>query len=371
MWHYYLPTHVFFGETVVEKHGKVVQECGAKALIVTGRRSARLSGALHDIIKVLTELKIPYIHFDRVEENPSFETVRKGTELLRKENCDFVIAIGGGSPLDAGKAMAIMGTDPDLKVEDLYDRESYLFSLPVVAIPTTSGTGSEVTQYSVLTDDEGNKKGFATPHAFPMYSFLDPRYTITMTEETTIATALDALSHSIEGELLNNAVNPIVKNHSRVTNELIKNNLKNATITPEDIPVRSLLQYAAMLAGIVIAHTGTTVVHAAGYPLSSKRGIKHGIANAVFLVEVLRKVEESDPDRVKNAIDPFESLNELEAFLNSFGVNEYKIELSDDELESWAEKAARAPHNARTPGEFDVEFYRNLYKKVRKCQNTE
>lgn len=371
MWRYYLPTHVFFGETVVEKHGKVMQECGAKALIVTGKRSARLSGALHDVIKVLTELKIPYVHFDEVEENPSFETVRKGAGLLRKENCDFVIAIGGGSPLDAGKAMAIMGTDPDLKVTDLYDRDSYLFSLPVVAIPTTSGTGSEVTQYSVLTDDEGNKKGFSTPHAFPMYSFLDPRYTVTMAEEITIATALDALSHSIEGELLNNAINPIVKGHSRTANKLIKSNLKKATTAPEDIPVRASLQYAAMLAGIVIAHTGTTVVHAIGYPLSSKKGIKHGIANAVFLVEVLRKVEESEPDRVRNAIDPFESLDELEAFLNSFGVNEYKIELTDDELENWAEKAASAPHNVRTPGKFDVEFYIELYKKVRKCRNTE
>jgi len=366
MWHYYLPTHIFFGELVVEKYGKVIQECGSKAFIVTGKHSARLSGALHDIIKVLTELKIPYVHFDEVEENPSFETVRKGAELLRKENCDFVIAIGGGSPLDAGKAMAIMGTDPDLKVEDLYDRESYFFSLPVVAIPTTSGTGSEVTQYSVLTDDEGNKKGFASAHAFPMYSFLDPRYTVTMPKEITIATALDALSHSIEGELLNNAINPIVKDHSKTANELIKNYLKKATDIPENIAVRSSLQYAAMLAGIVIAHTGTTIVHAAGYPLSSKKGIKHGIANAVFLVDVLRKVERSEPDRVKNAIDPFESLDDLESFLNSFGINDYKIKLTDDELEDWAEKAAKAPHNTRTPGEFDIEFYRELYKKVRK-----
>ncbi|AKI97006.1 iron-containing alcohol dehydrogenase family protein [Kosmotoga pacifica] len=364
MWNFFIPTMVYFGSGVVEKHAKF-SDCGSKALLITGKRSARVSGALHDVTKRLVAQGIAFELFDEIEENPSFKTVEKGAEFLRLKNCDFVVGIGGGSPIDAAKAIAILGANPELKAYHLYSKKVE-YSLPVVAIPLTSGTGSEVTQYSVLTDKDGNKQGFSNLYSFPKYSFLDPRYTLTMPEELTISTALDALSHAIEGELLNNGANPLVKKLSFEATRLIRENLPCVLNEPENLVYREKLQYAAMLAGMVIAHTGTTIVHAAGYPLSSKKGIKHGMANAVFLVDVLASISERAGEQVKNCIEPFENLSELSKFFEELGTYKIRLDMDESELIEWSEKAAKAPHNRRTPGEFDRAFYENLYKKLKK-----
>ncbi|OAA31287.1 alcohol dehydrogenase [Kosmotoga arenicorallina S304] len=366
MWSFHIPTVVHFGREVVKKRADFV-DYGSKAFIVTGRRSARASGALYDITKVLIGQNIVFTVFDEVEENPSFRTIEKGTDLLRAENCDFVIGIGGGSPIDAAKAIAILGANPEMGVEELYSGE-IAYSLPLIAIPTTSGTGSEVTQYSVLTDNDGNKRGFSNAHAFPLLSFLDPRYTLTMPKNLTVSTALDALSHSVEGELINNGNNPMIKDFSIKATSLIREYLPRIVAEPENLFYREKLQYASMLAGIVIAHTGTTVVHAAGYPLSSKKGIRHGIANAVFLVDIFSHVSENSKDQVLKAIEPFESLNELSNFLNEFGVNNISISIEEKEISEWAEKAANAPHNIRTPGNRDRSFYEKLYSKLKEME---
>jgi len=363
MWSFHIPTMVHFGLEVVKKHADFT-ECGSKAFIVTGKRSARASGALYDVTKTLTGQNATFVIFNEVEENPSFSTVEKGASLLRNENCDFVIGIGGGSPLDAAKAIAVLGTDPEMTADDLYSGEIE-YSLPVIAIPTTSGTGSEVTQYSVLTDNNGNKRGFSSFHAFPLSSFLDPRYTLTMPEQVTISTALDALSHSVEGELINNGVNPMVKGFSLKATGLVREYLPRVLDNPENLLYREKLQYAAMLAGMVIAHTGTTVVHAVGYPLSSRKGIKHGLANAVFLIDIFKRISSSAKEQVTKAIEPFENLDELSEFFKKLGINNFSVNIEEEEIREWAEKAAKAPHNQRTPGKLDRDFYERLYKKIK------
>ena len=364
MWRYYMPTAVFFGQGSVQKNSGALGEAGTKALLVTGKRSARVSGALHDVTKALTAQKMSYSLFDEVEENPSFKTVRRAAMLMNQEACDLVIAIGGGSPLDAGKAIAMLAANENIQIEQLYDDPGRWPAYSTIAVPTTSGTGSEVTHFAVLTDDEGNKSGLSSTRNFPMKAFLDPVYTTTMNEHITISTALDALCHAVEGELINSGANPLVKSLASNAVATIKGTLSSVLSSPEDIQKRGKLQYAAMLAGMVIAHTGTSVVHPAGYPLSVHKDIKHGLANSLFLVGVLRYVSRKEAKRISNAIEPFASVEELEAFLESFGVYDYMPTITEEEARDWSIAVMNSSHYTRTPGDFDREFFVNLYKRA-------
>jgi len=363
MWKYFLPTRVFSGTKTISHNNELFREIGTNAFIVTGRSSAIKSGALDDVQEVLDALDIPSTLFDEVEENPSFSTIEKGGKMLSNSACDFVLAIGGGSPLDAAKAISVVGKNGNCSCRDLFGGKD-LPAFPIVTVPTTSGTGSEVTQYSILTDPEGSKKGFGMPSTFPRISFLDARYTVTMPVDVTISTALDALSHSIEGEAVNKGQNPLVKMLSKEATKIIKQSLREVLKNENDVSSRERIQFAATLAGIVIAHTGTTAVHAAGYPLSSFKGIKHGMANALMLIGIFERIAKTDSNRISGAIEPFTDLDELNAFLQEFGVGRVSLQLSEEEIEKWSDQTSKASHLKKTPGDFDKQFFVNLYKRI-------
>ncbi len=146
----YVPTKVYSESGCVNNHGKELASFGEKAMIVTGKLSAKKNGALQDVKNALHAENTSYIIFDEIEENPSIETVMKARDIGLREKVDFVVGIGGGSPLDAAKAIAMMIANPDETETVLYEAKE-LKNLPVVCVPTTCGTGSEVTPYAVLT----------------------------------------------------------------------------------------------------------------------------------------------------------------------------------------------------------------------------
>jgi alcohol dehydrogenase len=187
------------GKDIVIEKATEFAKYGKTSLIVTGQNSAKKSGALDDIEAVLMNNNITYHIFNEIMENPGIQIIDKGKDIFLKNNCDFIIAIGGGSPLDAAKAISLQAANNTSK-NQIFDTTKHIKSLPIIAIPTTSGTGSEVTQYSVLTDDTTNKKaGFGSELIFPKIAFLDPKYTISLSKQTTLDTAIDALSHLLEG----------------------------------------------------------------------------------------------------------------------------------------------------------------------------
>ncbi len=367
MWNYNIPVKIFQGEKVLLEKKELLNSFGRNALLVTGRNSAKLSGVLDDLLKILKEYKIQFYVFDRVEENPSYATVEMGATLFNEYDFDFVVAIGGGSPLDAGKAIAALGT--------YYKHDAHLFNesddiykntLPIIAIPTTSGSGSEITPYSILTNRENKKKGIQNDRLFPTIAFLDPRYTTTLNESLTVSTGLDALTHSIEGELKNNGTNPVIKSLSLKSTTLIKENLTDIQKKLSSIKFRKDLQEASTMAGIVISHFGTTIIHSAGYPLSSFKKVKHGMANSVFFIDVLERISQTEEKRVLNAIEPFVSLQELKNFFINLDIDKYKFDLSDEEIQKWSEELVVSQKRKKTPGDFDLEFYKSLYNKIRK-----
>ena len=369
MFAFHMPVNIQQGRGILKKKGKeLLPAIGKKCFVVTGRHSAKVSGALDDLTEVLNTIGMGYTIFDAVEENPSFATVEEAAEKMKREHCDFVFAIGGGSPVDAGKAIAALAKNNGWSAEDLYSVKNPE-ALPVVCIPTTSGTGTEVTQYAILTDRFGNKGGFGSESIFPVYSFMDPEYTMTMPETITISTGVDALSHSIEGELKNGGNDPLVSMLSGKANAMIKENLKATLRRPKDYKTREQLQLASMYAGIVISQYGTTIVHSAGYPLSSFKDVKHGIANAYFLVPVLRRVAQTNEPIVSNAIKPFKSLDELDRFLEDFGVYDNRPAITRKERQEWAKQVRQSQRRKKTPGNFDLAFFEDLYQKITSSQS--
>jgi len=307
-----MPTKAYFGRDCVVHNSNELSGFGNKALIVTGGRSAQASGAFQDVCDALDRLGIKYDIFNKVENNPSEGTVKEGGIAAKRAGSDFVIGIGGGSPLDAAKAIAVLAVN-DMEPEQLYTNNFPQKPLPIIAIPTTAGTGSEVTPYSILTrDDLQTKKSFGTQETFPAIAFLDPRYTESQPLEVTVNTAIDALSHNIEGYLGKKSTpvcDLLAQEGIRLFGACI-DCLRRGRFSYED---REKLLYMSMLGGMVIAHTGTTIVHAAGYNYTYFRNIPHGRANGYLLAEYLRFNYEYAKEKTENVLHMM-GFNSIDAF---------------------------------------------------------
>ncbi len=363
MWKLYEPVKLFFGKGVLKEQGALIKDLGEKALIVTGK-SSRKNGSLEDVMRILDNLGVTYLIYDEVKENPSFDMLRDALSKYSNEKIDFIVGLGGGSPMDFAKAIGVLLANPNLDVKDIYDTSKFSKMIPVVAVPTTSGTGSEVTQYSVITNDENHKGGFGADFTFPTLSYADPTYTITMPENLTMSTAVDALCHAVEG-FASRRCSPFVELLSKESVKLIKENLKTAMKEPENYEAREKLMYASTLAGIVIAQSGTTVTHAFGYPVTTFKGIKHGQATGLFLVETLKVMMEEKPN-ISEILEIFGGLDGLKGFLEDIGVYNVDVEVSEKEIEEWAERTSKAKHLAVTPGKFTYEKVYEIYSKVLK-----
>ena len=347
---FFMPTKVVHGEKALLAMGEQFAQYGKKCLLVTGRNSARLSGALDDAFRVLQAQGIDYRHFDEVENNPSLENVARGGKVAREYRPDFILAIGGGSPLDAAKAIATLATN-DITPEGLYRNKFDHLPLPIVAIPTTAGTGSEATPYSILTVPEAEtKRSFTTPELFPKVAILDWRYTDRLPTHITRDTGVDALSHLVEGYLSRRATgisDTFAEQGIRIWGECIPA-LRKGEFSPVD---RERLLVASALGGITISHTGTTLVHALGYSLTYYHDVPHGRANGVLMGEYLRFTEKHAPQRVKHVLDwlGLSDIDEFKDLINHlFGE---VVTLDRGEMELYAGKAIKTNNAAYSQGD--------------------
>lgn len=284
---YLLPIKIFFGEKCVKSHKEEILKFGKRAFIVTGNSSGKLSGALNDVIGVLEDYDIDYFIFDKVQNNPTLENVEYGGEKAKQFGADFIIGIGGGSPIDASKAIAALAVN-DIKPLDLYSNVFENKPLPIIAIPTTAGTGSEVTPYSILTrKDIETKRSFGNDDTFPKLAFMDPAYTMSLNREVTVNTAVDAFSHGVESYLSKRStiMSDIFARQCISEFGAALQGLQSGKI---DYEIRSILLNCSMLGGMAIAHTGTTIVHAMGYSLTYFRGVPHGKANGLLMSEFFK-----------------------------------------------------------------------------------
>ncbi|SHN01309.1 iron-containing alcohol dehydrogenase family protein [Fibrobacter sp. UWB7] len=306
---FYVPTDIYVEKDCVKNHAKEMLAVGKRALIVTGHSSAKANGSLNDVTEVLNDGGVAYQIFDEVEENPSTDTVGKGAQIARESNADFIIGIGGGSAIDAAKAMAILLVNPNVNADELHKTPSHpLDHAPVVAVPTTCGTGSEATPVAIITNHKINLKKSIPHRIFPMLALVDGKYLASAKKQLIVNTAVDALAHMVES---------ILNVHSNILNRMCPeyglklwgeckeallasgNAAKNAA--PIDASMYEKLMYTSTIAGMSIAMTSTAVPHGMSYDLTLSKGTPHGPAVGYFLaayVEICHKKVSNDVEKV-------------------------------------------------------------------------
>lgn len=361
---FYMPSRVFFGNDALTRATERIRSLGQKALIVSGKSSARMSGALDDIERILSQNGQEWCLFDRVQENPSIDTIMSGVTEFVVNSCDFVIGIGGGSPLDAAKAISLVAANHTDR-NNIYKAEKYKKSFPIVAIPTTSGTGTEVTPYSVLTDPKTQKKaGFGSELAFPTLAILVPLYTLTMTQTVTLNTGIDALSHLLEG-IYSNKRNTVVFPMIFAGIKIIYENLPKVLQDPRDLSAREEMMRASLYGGMTIAHSSTTLQHSIGYPLTSVFGIPHGLANGL----VMKGIMELYYPVIKKELDSlFASLNitqmQFYKWLEALKLS-LDIRIPEAFIEDRTPEVMESRNMANNPFEIDPEDIRRIYRELK------
>ncbi len=354
------------GDDCIFNNRALLKELGKKALIISGKNSARANGSLADMLRALEANGQSYFLYDKVMSNPTVDCIYEAADAIKREGCDFVAALGGGSPMDAAKGAAVLALNT-VEKSSLFST-SFTMALPIVAVPTTAGTGSEVTPTGVFTNDAARTKtSVNTPAIFPRYAFLDAKYTLGLSRTITINTAIDAITHAAEGMLSVKASalsDALAKESIAVIAECFDCLIGDQNISPD---IREKLLYGSMLAGMVIAHTGTTAVHPMGYTLTYNHNIDHGRANGLIFAEYLKVIEEkektSNTTRIPEIVSALgmKSLDEFAGVLDSLLGKKEHFETA--ELERCAEQASKAKNIANCIFILEKEDLLGIFKK--------
>ena len=293
---YFLPVNIQFGWNKVDSVAGFAAPYGKKALIVTGRTSAKKSGLYDRVVAKLDAAHIEHVLFDQVDANPLTTTALDGAALAKSESCDMVIAIGGGSIMDCAKGIAFMAVNDGDINDYIFNRKTSDNALPLIVIPTTCGTGSEGNGFGVLTNPEtGDKKSLRCNAIVPKVSIVDPAVMGTMPPHVLASVGFDALCHNIEAYtsktaqpftdalahyaviLLAQYLVPLYKHVKAIANgqEAVLNK-KQLTKAWESVTL------ASTIGGMVINTAGVTLGHGMEHPASGLKDITHGVGLAVI-----------------------------------------------------------------------------------------
>ncbi len=278
----------FIGEGALKSAAPYLNQFGKKALIVTGKIITK-TGLADKVGEVLKSQGIDFVIFNNLPGEPTDLMIMEGVEIFKKENCDFIIGLGGGTPIDTAKAIAAMSVLPGKMIEYKGKELTGDFA-PLVLIPTTAGTGSEVTRYFVFTNTETDEKLlFKGDALLPKIAIVDFTYTISSPRSITLATGMDALCHAIESYTCRKA-NPITDMFSLDAVKRIFKYLGRACENGDDKEARENMSFAAYEAGLAINGSPTTIIHGMSRPIGACFHVPHGISNAMLAVECLNAV---------------------------------------------------------------------------------
>lgn len=296
---FYNPVRLHFGAGRFDELGESAAQNGSHALLVTGRSAARASGLLDRALSLLQERGLRVTVFDRAEPNPTDSTVDEGGRLAHAEGCDLVVAVGGGSSMDAAKAIAVASTHDGPISEYLKptDRlQPTANTLPLVCATTTSGTSSELTPFAVITVQAVRQKpAIRSDHIFPRVAIVDPELTLTCPPAVTASTGIDVLCHAIEGYISQSAT-PLTDHMAERAIELVARALPPAVEEGGKLQHRHDLALANVFAGYVLSNSGVTVMHAAEHPISAHYPqVAHGCGLAALMVQYAERLWEREP----------------------------------------------------------------------------
>ncbi len=358
-----------------------INRFGCKKVMIITDKGIVGAGILEKLEMLLKGSKIDCSVFDKVVPDPQFEIAVEASLAIKEQGADLVIGIGGGSPIDIAKVAAIL-------TENTGDIASYFGidlipgpGLKTIIIPTTAGTGSEVTPIVILSDhDEKLKKGIVSPYLFPDVAILDPELCLGLPPHITASTGMDALIHAIEAYTSNNA-NSMTDIFAVQAINLISKNIRTVFANGTNIKARSNMLEGSLLAGMAFANAGVTAVHAFAYPIGAEFNIPHGVANSIMLNPVMEfnllgnlekfasladilgertrglNLRESAKS-VTHAIDDLIEDLQLPCSLNEFGITESDIPM----LAKGVMKVTRLLAN--NPRDLTAKDAENIYRKV-------
>lgn len=287
-WSYYTPTKITFGTDCLEKIFSIVEFFNPKKImLVTGKKSMKKSGVTNRIVDYLKDYKV--IIYDKAAQNPTIRSVENGIRFVRSEKCDLVMGLGGGSAIDTAKAISVLAKNPG-PVDEYLSKSRKIANrrLPLVAIPTTAGTGTEVTQYASVTDEKLKRKlSLSHEYIHPDMAIVDPRLTVSMPKFVTATTGLDALSQCIEA-YWSKFHTPVSDIFAVKGTEIIFRSLVNAFLFPKNVKFREQMILASLFSGIAISITRTTIVHSVSYPLTVHFKVPHGLACSLTLPSFIK-----------------------------------------------------------------------------------
>ncbi|MBI3008923.1 MAG: iron-containing alcohol dehydrogenase, partial [Candidatus Omnitrophica bacterium] len=283
-----LPGKIIFGWGALETVGKESSLLGKKCLVVTGQHSMKRMGFTDVLAGSLEKKGLEAVIYDKVEEDPSLNTVDMGLEMGRKSGCDMVIGLGGGSAMDTAKSIAGIFREDTNSIREFYDGVRIArHGIPFIAIPTTSGSSAEVTNNAVLTDTEkGIKKSVRSPEFLARVIIADPELTLGLSPRQTAISGMDALTHAIEGYVSLGAT-PWTDALALEAIELIGKNLHKAFLDGGNKKAREGMSMGSLMAGMAFSNAKLGAVHALAHPVGIRYKISHGAACAILLPPVI------------------------------------------------------------------------------------
>lgn len=276
-----MPKQIISGEHALQQSKEVIRTLGTKALVVSGKVMNRI-GNVRIVTNLLDEIGIGWTVYDDITGEPDDVMIDGGVEAYKANGCDFLIAIGGGSPMDSMKAIGALITNPG-KIADYMGKEIANPLPPMVAIPTTAGTGSEATQFTIITDTKTSIKMLLKGTVLiPDVAIVDASFTVSSPKSVTNATGLDALTHAVEGYTSKKA-SPLTDVYAVDAVKRIFQYLPRAYENGEDMEAREEMILAALEAGVVINNSSVTLVHGMSRPIGANFHVPHGLSNAMLL----------------------------------------------------------------------------------------
>ncbi len=285
---YQVPTIIEFGQGSVKQLADHVRNLGGTNVLLVGDPGVSKAGIVQKLEQPLVDAGIPYTVFTEVGVEATIESVDSGTALAKSRGCDIVVGVGGGSALDTAKSIALMLVHPG-NIRDYVGLDKVTGpGAPIIAVPTTAGTGSEITRFSVLSDKGAKAKlSVGSMYNCPTIALCDPELTLTLPAHITAATGMDALTHALES-YVNKATQPISEALSIQSMKLVAKSLRVAVVQGENLDARYDMLMASTIAAMAFNSTRLGLAHALAIPLGAHFNIPHGVVNAILLPEVMQ-----------------------------------------------------------------------------------
>lgn len=290
------PSVIVNGPGAAKEAGSFAKGIGKKALIVTDRNLEKF-GLLNDVKNSLEMAGIPFAGYNNVMNEPTMDHSAEGLNIYRETQADFLVAVGGGSPIDAAKSIAALANNPGKMSDFTGANRIPRPGAPLIAIPTTAGTGSEVTQFTIITDTTRDVKMLiSSPHIMPRVALVDPLMTLAMPRSITAATGLDALTHAIEAYVSVKA-QPITDTLALQAIRVIAGNLRQAWSNADNLEARTHMAIGALQAGLAFSNSSVALVHGMARPIGAYFHVPHGVSNAALLPLVIEFSIPGNPQR--------------------------------------------------------------------------